>query len=358
MQSETTNKKSFREKFTLTDTTRAVEWWEFKIAPMFATVYATAVLSQSSLLSLRFFPLFLLVSLAVGGAYVSLINDLTDVEDDAASGKRNRLANKSVLFKTTLLLFCLLPGLAINIFWARVDSLTFYLYLSAWIAYTLYSLSPFRFKKRGFLGVLADASGAHLFPQLYIVSATSFWLGQPVNFKWFAAVGVWSLACGVRGILWHQVLDASNDIKANVNTFVRKHSRATACWLGERIIFRIELLAFVAMIIIARNYIAAIFLVIYFLLVWARSVVWEIDVVIVAPQKKYQILMHEYYEVFYPLAFLLTAVFRSPLDIFFLVAHFILFPRRAVVCIKEIFQVILDGKAQNKSNQANPFEIN
>ncbi len=324
---------------------------------MFATVYATTVLSQTPLLALGFFPLFLLLSLTIGGAYVSLINDLTDVEDDAASGKRNRLANKSAFFTTVLLAVCLLPALAINIYWARQDSLTFYLYLWAWIAYTLYSLSPFRFKKRGFLGVLADASGAHLFPQLYIVSATSFWLGQSVNFKWFAAVGVWSLACGIRGILWHQVLDASNDIKANVNTFVCKHSRATACWIGERVIFRVELLAFVAMIIIARNYLAAVFLLIYFLFVWARSVVWEIDVVIVAPQKKYQILMYEYYEFFYPLAFLLLAIVRSPSDIFFLIAHFILFPRRAFVCVKEIFQVILDGKAQNKTHQPNPLEI-
>lgn len=343
MRTQTKNiSNKIRSQGGLTDTTRAFEWWEFKLSPLFATVYATAVLLQVSVFSLWKLLILLLVAVTVGGAYVSIINDWSDAKDDAASGKRNRLVEKSLHFKIIILLCCLLPGLAITIFFSRYDLLSTALYLSAWISYALYSLQPFRFKNRGFLGVLADAGGAHLFPQLFVVSAISHWVGQSVNWKWFAIVGVWSLAWGLRGILWHQVLDASNDVRANVNTFVHKHSKATACWLGEKIIFRIELLALAAIIIILGSYLSAMFLVLYFALVWSRTVLWEMNIVIVAPQRQYFILMNEYYEVFYPLAFLLAAAFLNPFDIIILLIHFLIFPCRIASLAREIFLAIVE----------------
>lgn len=331
-----------RSEGSVTDTTRAFEWWEFKLSPLFGTVYATSVLLQVSVFSLWKLLILLLVSVTVGGAYVSIINDWSDAKDDAAAGKRNRLVEKSLAFKIIILSCCLIPGLAITIFFSRYDFLTTVLYLGAWISYALYSLPPFRFKNGGFLGVLADASGAHLFPQLFVVSATSHWVGQSVNWKWFAIVGIWSLAWGFRGILWHQVTDASNDVRANVNTFVRKHSKSTACWLGEKVIFRVEFLAFITILIFTRSYLAAIFLILYFVIVWLRSLIWELNIVIVAPLKNYQILMNEYYEIFYPIAFLLVAVYRNPFDAIILLLHFLLFPRRATLIIRDIFRLSSD----------------
>lgn len=337
-----------RSEGSVTDTTRAFEWWEFKLSPLFGTVYATSVLLQVSVFSLWKLLILLLVSVTVGGAYVSIINDWSDAKDDAAAGKRNRLVEKSLAFKIIILSCCLIPGLAITVFFSRFDFLTTVLYLGAWVSYALYSLPPFRFKNRGFLGVLADASGAHLFPQLFVVSATSHWVGQSVNWKWFAIVGIWSLAWGFRGILWHQVTDASNDVRANVNTFVRKHSKSTACWLGEKVIFRVEFLAFITILIFTRSYLTAIFLFLYFIIVWSRNAVWDANIVIVAPMKNSQILMNEYYVVFYPLAFLLTAVYLNPFDIIIFLAHFLFFPRHAVFLIKEVYLIVKDAVKLNK----------
>src|SRR5690348_9315979 len=73
---------------------RVTEWWEHKLAPMLGTGYMTAFDLRSSLLDI--WPTFVaaLAGVAVAAAYVSLLNDVTDVEDDAAAGKYNRIAQR------------------------------------------------------------------------------------------------------------------------------------------------------------------------------------------------------------------------------------------------------------------------
>src|SRR5207249_2154007 len=48
----------------------------------------------------------------------------------------------------------------------RDDALLLLCYLATWLAFSLYSLPPFRFKERGAAGVLCDAAGEQLFPAL------------------------------------------------------------------------------------------------------------------------------------------------------------------------------------------------
>ena len=83
-------------------------------------------------------------------------------------------------------------------------------YLAAYLAFSLYSISPFRFKNRGVLGVIADASGAHLFPSLFVASSMMHNMHISIDPYWLVIVGVWSFAYGLRGILWHQFWDREN----------------------------------------------------------------------------------------------------------------------------------------------------
>ncbi|MDQ3815268.1 MAG: hypothetical protein M3347_15205, partial [Armatimonadota bacterium] len=64
-----------RQRTKISQTIRALEWWEFKLCPIFATIYATAFLLQLSIISS--WPLLVLAMLALipGAAYVSVIND-------------------------------------------------------------------------------------------------------------------------------------------------------------------------------------------------------------------------------------------------------------------------------------------
>ena len=320
-------------------TIRAVDWWEFKLSPLFGAVYATAFSLNLSVSSLWPLLLMALVALVPGAAYVSVINDLTDLEEDQASGKTNRLVGKSRAYVGLVLACCILPGIAVSVYW-RADPLLLSLYLAAWTAFTLYSVPPVRLKKRGVFGFLADASGAHLFPTLLAVGLVYRWWGGALDPAWFAAVAAWALCFGLRGILWHQISDLHNDEKIGLRTFARRHKIARLRGLGNFIIFPVEAAAFGVLLWLAGSRLALALLGFYALLEWARSATWRTNLVIVLPKERYRIAMHEYYEVFFPLAFLLSSSARYPQDALLIVAHLLFFPRRATQTLKDVLKLL------------------
>lgn len=310
-------------------TARAAEWWEYKLSPVLATAYATAFLLKLPILSLWPQLLLTLIALAACAAYVSVINDLTDFDDDRASGKANRLAGKSRGFVAAVLACCILPGAGIAIHW-RGEPLLLSLYLASWVAFTLYSLPPIRLKNRGVLGLLADASGAHLFPGLLAVAVVYSRRVGPVDTVWLVSVAVWSLSCGARGILWHQIGDLRNDEKTGLRTFALLHKVAWLRRLGNWVIFPAEVAAFCLMLWHAGSRLALALLCYYALFTFLRKRLWGVNLVVVVPRDKPHILMLEYYELFFPLAFLLSSSGRYPPDALLVVPHLLLFPRRAV----------------------------
>lgn len=315
---------------------RAAEWWEFKLSPILATAYATAFLLKLPIASLWPQLLLTLVALTACAAYVSVLNDLTDFNDDLASGKANRLVDKSRAFVATLLACCILSGLAVAILW-RGELLLLSLYSASWIVFTLYSLRPFRLKGRGVFGVLADASGAHLFPSLLAAAVVYRRQSGAADMVWFASVAAWSLCFGVRGILWHQLTDLHNDEKIGLGTFARRHKTVLPRRLVNFFIFPLEVAAFCCMLWLAGSTLAFALLCYYLLLAFLRKRLWNVNlVVVVAPEAMYYIAMQEYYEVFFPLAFLLSSSWLHPLDALVIAPHLLLFPKRAVRSVKDV----------------------
>lgn len=329
----------------LSQTIRAFEWWEYKLSPLFATIYATAVVLNVSLFSL--WPLFCLalIALVPGAAYVSVVNDLTDLKDDQDSGKANRLIGRSGIFIFAVLAACILPGIVVAISW-RDDLLLLFLYLGAWAAFSLYSIPPFRLKSRGLLGLLADASGAHLFPTLLVVTLVYRWIGAAIDPAWFTAVAFWSFSFGLRGIMWHQLSDLPHDKLIGLRTFAGRHKITSLHKLGNFIIFPIEIAAFSFMLWRLSSRFSFVFLGIYALLEFSRKKLWDTQLVIVAPKPRYRILMLEYYEVFYPLAPLLSSSLRHPRDVAILAVHFILFPRRVAQTLIDLVKLLRDARAR------------
>jgi 4-hydroxybenzoate polyprenyltransferase len=307
---------------------RANEWWEFKLGPVLATMYASAFLTRVSILSLLPLVFVVLVALAACAAYVSVVNDFTDRADDMASGKTNRLVGKSSLFIWKLMAFCILSGFTVA-FYSLHDRLLLLLYAGSWLAFTLYSVRPIRLKERRSLGVLADACGAHLFPTLLAIAAVYRWTRQPFDMIWLASVGVWSFSFGMRGILWHQLSDLHYDESINLRTFVRAHRTESLQRLGNFIIFPVEVTAFAVMLLHTRSVVAITLLGFYALLNFLRGRLYGSNFCIVEPKPSFHhILMHEYYEVFFPLAFILASATQHPLDAFVLVVHGLFFPKR------------------------------
>ncbi len=319
-------------------TIRSAEWWEYKLPPLLAIGYATIFQADKSIYEVGPWLLFLLLSIISGAVFVSLVNDFTDMEDDRASGKHNRLIKLSPGFRWALLLVSLLPGAVCGYFLSG-SSLTLAFFIASYLAFTLYSVPPFRFKKRGSLGVLADACGAHLFPSLVLLAGTAWYLDVTIDWRWFAAVGVWALMYGLRGILWHQFLDRDNDLLIGLNTYATG-KEPDAFKLQSATILVIELIALAVMLVIIGSYWPVIALLGYLLLVFGYYKRTGMKLISVVPpnDRPWHILMGTYYQALLPVSILFASALTHPMVWIVLAIHLLLFP-------KTIWQIVLDSIA-------------
>lgn len=307
---------------------RSTTWWKYKLPPLLAIAYATILISKGELVPSATHLLFLLLSIIVGAIYVSIINDITDIEDDIAVGKPNRMAKANSVLKWILPLTCLLTGIYCCYF-LYPDWLSIALYAAPWISFTLYSFKPFRLKNRGLWGVIADASGSHIFTSLYMISSISFILGESVNWIWFISTGIWAMCYGLRGILGHQFLDRDYDIQAGLQTFAvntnPKSFRKTAL-----AIFMIELIAMLIMLIHINHILPLLSLLAYLLITLNRTYKLNYIAVVIIPPKNrsYQILMADFYQTYLPLSLLCTAMIADYYTGIVLIIHIALFPPR------------------------------
>ena len=311
----------------------------FQLVPILTGFYASLVLIRMPIAGHWHALLVLLLSLLPGAAYVSIVNDLTDLDDDAAAGKANRMAGRSPAFRAAALLATLAGGALFFWHW-RTDPMLLACYGAAWIAFTLYSVPPFRLKRRGLAGLVADAAGAHLFPTLLAAAVALGSAGAPRFQMWMAAIGLWAFAYGLRGNLWHQLLDRDRDRSAGVRTFAARYSRATAVRLGAAIIFPAELAGLGWMLWRLHSPWPLLALAAHLLLVGRRVRLWRMRAVVSNPKGAYVILLHEYYDVFLPIALLFASALAHPWDWALLAVHLLLFHRRPLIVWQDGWKLI------------------
>jgi 4-hydroxybenzoate polyprenyltransferase len=191
--------------------------------------------------------------------------------------------------------------------------------------------------------VLADASGAHLFPTLFAVVLVYHWSRTEANTRWTILIALWSFAAGVRGILWHQLEDAAHDRKIGLRTFACLHGTKVAERLGV-FTFLLEAAAFSLMVWRTRNALAWLLLVLYGLFALVRRRLLGIGLTIIKPGQGSRMAMAEYYIVLYPLAYLLTASWQQPAALLLLLFHGILFSRQGLYLVHEIVAMLRMGK--------------
>lgn len=308
---------------------RASEWWDYKLVPILAAFYATAAMLGTPIARLWPSVALLLASMLAGAAYVSLINDLTDIAEDRAAGKFNRLAGRSRALCTIALMAPICAGIAFLYLW-RDDPVLVAAYAGAWIAFSLYSLPPVRLKVRGLAGAIADASGAHLFPTLVAMLLAFRGAGQTPDPVWLAAGSAWAFGYGLRGIFWHQLSDLAHDHRAGVRTFAQRHPRAVTNRLGKWFAFPLELAGLSVLLWELGSPIPVVLLGLYLMMARLRVLRWEMNAILVEPAPRYFMLMHEYYDAFLPIGILLASSLRYPLDLTILALHLLLFSRRPI----------------------------
>lgn len=336
---------------------RAKEWWEYKFPPMLAIAYL--ILQNNPYPFHHSLPLILVLlsAITLGAIYVSFLNDATDVAEDAKAGKQNRMAAYTTFQKTILVLLPLVAGFCIIGVFLNFFSYAALFYCAAYIAFTLYSLPPFRLKKQGVAGIIADALGSQVFPTLFIAVCMYRYTNQEIQLLPFTFLGVWLLCFGLRGILWHQLADKENDKVSGLPTVVQNMNEAQLVRLGI-VIVAIEIIAFAAYILLNHWFLIIPGLVFYFIYIWMQSKIHHIEQILIAPpNKEYRIFLFEYYQVFLPLSVLLVCVFKNPINIIGLVFHCLLFHSNILkICqnTKILLQATITGiRLQTKDHKGN-----
>ncbi len=313
---------------------RSSEWWEFKIVPALVAVYATAAFVDVPVVSLWPVMLQMLIALAAGGAFASVVNDLTDRDDDTRAGKHNRLHGVRRPWPLAMLAMSLGAGLAVAWVWRNSPGLLA-VFAIGWIAFSAYSLPPIRLKRRGAAGVLADAVGANLVPALLGTLLVFEASGKAADPLWCVGVTAWSLGWGIRGIVWHQLVDRENDQAIGLPTLATRHPVKTVVGRVGWVVFPIEILGLSVLLAEApAPAIAALFAAGW--LTYVKIERFRTHLIVVEPRKRYTMVLQDYYEVFLPLGLLIGAALSHAWDLIALALHLVLFPSRWRHTVDEI----------------------
>jgi hypothetical protein len=178
-----------------------------------------------------------LATIAGIAGFAYLLNDLTDRDEDARSGKPNFAAGRApivlALWLAGALVLAIGPWLVVLPFTLAIGSLLGleFALLAA------YSLPPVRLKERGGVGAGADALYAHAVPA--VLAALTFGTiadtPRDVLLPFVGILGAWQLASGLRNITLHQVKDHDLDRRAGTRTWVT----AVGAERAERILRRV-----------------------------------------------------------------------------------------------------------------------
>ena len=313
---------------------RAAEWWDYKLPPILAAAYLVLSASHASPESTAPLLIFVVLSLIAGAIYVSIINDMTDIREDMAAGKPNRMEGYGI-FTRIVFLATVLSAAFVFCWYMRHHTLSLLLYGGAYVMFTLYSVPPFRLKERKGWGVLADAAGSQLLPTLYTAVISSAYLGYALSNDKFLALGLWSLAFGLRGILWHQFHDLHNDARSGVNTWARQASARTVRLTGYILIVT-ELCSLAWMLFSFGQYMCFAALGIYLLYVmYIRKNGTEI-MLFRYTRPDYCIFMSEYYQLFLPLTVLVSLTIGNSTFVYLLMLHAAVFHMGIIRVLKRI----------------------
>lgn len=302
------------------ETVRAGDWWTYKLVPLLAVFYMTALSAGVSLWDRLPEIGLLLAGLAAGAAFVSLLNDLCDIGSDAAAGKANRLAGRSRALAVGAIGCCVLLGAGIALLLPR-DPIALAAYGCAWCAFACYSIRPLRLKARGAWGLSADAAGSSLFPA--ILAARLAGGEDPV---WLGLVALWSFAFGMRGIAWHQIRDEAADRRARVWTYVVRRGRRTTVRLVQILLVPVEMGALAGLLIFTQSIAPAVAVTLYAAVVALHHDNFLERPTFIVPRGRSLMLGLGFYDLLLPLAILSALAVRHTPDAAVLAAHLILFP--------------------------------
>ena len=309
---------------------RAYEWWNYKIPIPLGMALALAGMQDLSPCHL-FLPIVTIVASGIVLAvYASVFNDFMDVDQDKLAGKVTPLMSLSG-WQRKLVILLSISSICLVAFKLSALRIPFTIFILIWILYTAYSLPPVRLKEKGALGALTVAIGEHLLANLLAVFVVVEVTGCSISVPWLCLMCVWSVTYGLRGIIWHQLCDLDNDLKASVSTLGVQIGRESLQRLAEWFIFPIEVISFVALLALSQNALAWWLLAVYALAEFLRCRYLGSRMVIAAPKDCMRFALMEYYQLFFPLSFLLHNILSDKLSSVLTLMFVALFPFPVVI---------------------------
>ncbi|MDX1932127.1 MAG: hypothetical protein SFU56_05950 [Capsulimonadales bacterium] len=311
---------------------RLPHWWNYKIPPALGVGYSLTWLLAVPLHEVTVPLALLFLGGITAGIFASVFNDLMDFRQDWQAGKLTGVMTYSRGGRMGWLLFSLALMLAewlLLLPYPRAQVC----FLVIWLIHVAYTLPPIRLKEKGIWGVLCIAAGEHLLAALLATMLILDATGKLLPTVWFVALMVWSAMIGIRSILWHQLCDFVNDRKANSRTFGARYSYDFLKRLGERVIFPVEATAFALMLYLSHNPLAWAILAVHLYIEWTWHQFTEANFTLVAPAPNHRFALFEYYQVFWPLAFVLPGLGRDSGALPLLALQLLLFPQPIRDCL-------------------------
>jgi hypothetical protein len=327
---------------------RGGNWWDSKIPPLLAIAYVQMLIQPIPVdLALGALAAVLISAFSLA-AYAHTLNDLFDIEADLLAGKKNHMAGLRPWQRLTLPVLLAAVGAA-PWFMIRLNEPTLILLSLIYLLPIVYAVPPIRFKERGFLGVLNDASLVHAVPVLFMVSLFTSVAGSAnvIGLPVMVGVGIWAAAVGLRGIILHEVWDWQNDLDTGASTWVVRVGVERAIAIVRHYIFPVEMVAFGALglSLLPQVPVLVVGIVIVMLLDAGRLLLGWAVVFDPAPRDPIgvEIPPHAVYQVWLPG---IAAVLLAARDMWFasiLLAHFALFRRSLLLRGYEIKEILRCG---------------
>ena len=298
---------------------RGQDWWFYKIPPILATGYATALVfdvpARETLVSLA----AVLAAVCTVASFGYVVNDLFDIEQDRRAGKSNVMARIGARGRALAIVVPLIAGFAI-VAAAGGGLLALGLLGLNFALPALYSIPPVRLKERGVLGVVADAGAAHLVPTALMVTALlpAEQRATPAAWLFLGSACGWAFFSGVRGIIVHQVVDRASDRLATVETFGGRIGVARARRLTFAVIVPLEvasLAGFLALVIPSAPTVAFAALLFAACEVQKIRLRWKLPMFEPPADSKESyipLINNEFYELWLPLSLALQLALASP----------------------------------------------
>jgi len=206
----------------------------------------------SALINLTLLSVWFIGAFGIG----HFVNDICDADQDVKAGKQNSAVG--IPARTRIIIISCLIIITVSPFFFLAFNLFVWLLIAIhFVMAIFYSLSPVRFKERGFWGVLVCALIEASLPVLiFLIDILA--TGNACNIccvKLVTLVFIWSFFLGMRNILTHQLEDMEKDSIAQVKTFAMQLSRSKIVSLN-RIVTQLELVFFIGfqMILIGSGF--------------------------------------------------------------------------------------------------------